>query len=62
MAKKAASTRTIVCAISGKKFEYLGFGRPPLFHPDVRKQRDADMRKARYRAKREGKAPSRKAA
>lgn len=42
--------RIIVCARSGKSFKYLGYGRPPKYHPDEQKA-VAKERSARYYAK-----------
>lgn len=33
---KEKKVRIITCARSGRTFEYIGYGRPPKYHPDVK--------------------------
>ena len=40
MAKqKEKAKRILVCVESGKSFEYVGHGRPPLYCPEVKAER-----------------------
>lgn len=45
MSKKDA--RTLTCALTGKKFEYSGVGRPRKYAPDVKPQRASKAKKAK---------------
>lgn len=47
--------RIIVCARSGKSFEYLGYGRPPKYHPDEQKAVAKERSKAYYAKVKAGK-------
>lgn len=38
----------LICERSGREFPYRGFGRPPRFHPDVKKEIDREKRAAAY--------------
>lgn len=42
----ALKPRIVTCIISGLPIEYKGFGRPPLYHPSVRKEAERRRRKA----------------
>ncbi|KWT72382.1 hypothetical protein APY04_0176 [Hyphomicrobium sulfonivorans] len=50
--------------MSGRQFEYLGYGRPPKVHPEIRKERERQRRQAAYARKQsaKGKAVNRRAA
>lgn len=43
--------RVIVCAASGRPFEYVGKGRPPLYHPEVAASVKKEATTARRKAK-----------
>lgn len=58
-APKLKEPRVIICARSGKPFEYLGFGRPPMYHPDEQKAVAKDRNRANY-LKRKADKPARK--
>jgi hypothetical protein len=55
---KTNAPRILICEVSGREFEYLGFGRPPRFHPDVAKDRAKQRRAAAYEAKQAAKGKS----
>lgn len=48
---KSDQPRILTCEETGREFPYLGFGRPPRFHPDVAKERARKRRAAAYEAK-----------
>lgn len=50
--------RMITCEISGAQFEYMGYGRPPKYHPDVAKDVARKRRMAAYVAKQATKGKS----
>ncbi len=62
-APKETGPRVLKCAKTGREFLYSGVGRPPKYHPDVKKAIDKEARKARYDAKQaaSGKSVKRKA-
>ena len=66
MARKnsASAPRILICEQTGREFEYLGYGRPPKFHPDVAKERAKKRRQDAYEAKQraKGKTVRRRAA
>lgn len=52
MAKsKRKAPAILVCQHSGREFEYRGHGRPPKYHPEVKKELDRQRRAEAYRAK-----------
>jgi hypothetical protein len=55
---KTNAPRILICEVSGREFEYRGFGRPPKFHPDVAKDRAKARRAAAYEAKQAAKGKS----
>jgi len=61
---KTSGPRILICELTGREFEYLGYGRPPKFHPDVRRERDRQRRQAAYDRKQtaKGKTVKRRAA
>lgn len=65
-AKKAKieGPRILICEETGREFTYLGYGRPPKFHPDVRADREKARRQRAYDAKQKskGKTVKRRAA
>lgn len=49
MAKKPKTekpTRMLTCIVSGKQFPYKGYGRPPLYCPEIKAKIVAEQRKA----------------
>lgn len=62
MAKsKKKAPLMLVCERSGQEFAYRGHGRPPKYHPEVKKQMERERRAAAYRAKQEAKGKTVKA-
>jgi hypothetical protein len=61
---KTDGPRLLICEASGREFPYLGYGRPPKFHPDVAKERARARRQKAYdeRQRAKGKTVKRKAA
>lgn len=41
----------LVCERSGREFPYRGHGRPPKYHPEIKKEMDRERRAAAYAAK-----------
>lgn len=43
---KPATARILKCAITGREFAYLGYGRPPKYAPGVKPPRKPRAKKA----------------
>lgn len=51
------SVRKLICAATGKEFDYTGRGRPPLYCPEAKADRLKEQRRAasaKARSKRKG--------
>jgi hypothetical protein len=61
---KRKTPSVLICEKTGREFPYRGFGRPPRFHPDVKKEMDRERRAAAYEKRQaaKGKTVTRRAA
>lgn len=48
-----------VCAVTGREFKYLGYGRPPKYHPEEKAKIVKAQRKAARIAAKENRAEAR---
>lgn len=51
MRMEVATARVVKCVITGEKLAYRGYGRPPKYSDEGRKQVEAKKRRDRYAAK-----------
>lgn len=52
MAKKEKQPRILTCQKTGKQFEYVGYGRPPKYCPEIAAEVRKEQRKAAQKNKR----------
>lgn len=45
---KAKAALILKCERTGREFPYIGHGRPPKYHPDIKKEIERERRAAAY--------------
>lgn len=56
MAKKEKAPRILTCQKTGKTFEYVGYGRPPKYCPEIAAEVRKEQRRNAQKAKRQAAA------